>query len=359
MRNLIAFMFIAVTFLGSTTYGLTPSAEPYQCEVLRKVGSDFESVCSGTFLSKTLFLTAGHCFDILDVGPAKTARQSYAVKCGGEKVMKVLAVATHPGFYASSRMKFSPRLVDEISPDSTAAIAQVHYNDISLLVTEPAVISKLPSLPTEESSILYQKNSCRMFGFGMAPEDRFRDNMSLELGNAKDIYDNFCDMNSGNQCYLNVDFNERTSSSVPLMLAMTMPGVKYPRIDHGDSGAGLFCRDATGKEVLAGTITNMGSLNTLNVINKLEFIRHFLMLSANEAIEQAKPVRLEPNFHETLRLAYGFKARLAKDCRNIQPVLRSRYAELFSTCSDCAELSRQNLEAHRTQCAEHRNKRRA
>lgn len=298
MRNHISMLFISMTFFCPPVFGAI-SGEAYQCELLRDVGTSIDSICSGTFLSPTLFLTAGHCFDILDAGPARNAKRKYSVKCADQPLRAVLAVAPHPYLYSNSRFKFEPEMVGEINPESSNAYAKIAYNDMALLVTEPNSLTNFPSLPSIGQAIHYQRNSCRMFGFGTGMK-HYRDNLSLDIGRADSLSDNFCDMNSGKQCYLATEWGEITNAERPLMLAMSIIGEKYPSIDHGDSGAGLLCKDATGKEVLAGLITNGSSLNTVNVVNKMGFISHFLALTPAEAIEQSMTFKIEPNFREIL-----------------------------------------------------------
>lgn len=307
---------LATFFVGSgANAAFNPKAPSFQCQLVGHHKGLSKGMCSGTYISKTLFVTAAHCFDILETGPQNDPEKYFTIKCPAQRPKKVLAVAVHPYYFTTSPFEFGPGLVGVIDP-SGGQVSTVAYNDIALLTTEPSELTKFAMLP-EQDEADYIAGSCRILGFSEQycsadGSGCYRENFSLERRNDKKV-SFFCDLNTGAGCYLHSDFNEKTTSRNPLMLESTSSGMKYSQTGKGDSGGGMLCPTSKGVEVLAGVHVRMTPPNTVNVVNKLGFIKYFANLSAEEAIAKSLTFTMPADLRETLHLRESINQKLNPD----------------------------------------------
>lgn len=308
-----ALLFSLVALEGFSTHALDldTNAPNFQCRITRieLESKKEEGICSGTYLNDRIFVTAAHCFDILDVGANTNQTYSYSVNCFGRDPKLVLAVAVHPFYFHNDIYKFNSSLPLVIDP-KFGVFATNRYNDIAMVLTEPSGLTEFPDLPDQnfDSPLFYEKNSCRMLGFSPYYCDYesgsgcYREGFSLKVSSQEEMIDIFCDQSTGAGCYTSKWFNEKTNENSPLLIESTSLDLKSPKLGKGDSGGGLLCTNKSGKEVLAGVHVQSKTLNTVNILNKLGFINSFLGLDEDEFISKSETVKLAPEFRKTLIL---------------------------------------------------------
>lgn len=283
--TVLSIMSYFLTFGNCASAGTPPS---FQCALLKvELGEKPKRICSGTFLDNRLFLTASHCFKNSDFGLGPYATGNYFVQCLSGITVPVLSILAHP--YARTSM-----IGDDggsMAKLTTSDLSVTSYNDVAIVLTKPTQLIQFPKLPTKRRlSTEYATNSCSTLGFAPfycseAGEGCFRNGFSIILPEPKKSLLEQCNFATGKGCLVSRVFNETSSTPQPLMLKITKLGMMAPELTKGDSGAGILCATESGQEELAAVfVADMGA--AINVVNKIEFIQHFLSLSTTEIIKE-------------------------------------------------------------------------
>lgn len=291
-------------------------ASRYQCMLVRfDKASNFQHICAGTYLSKNVFVSAAHCYDILDGGRKLTSEDErvYGVTCdNGESVQQVKAVAIHPYYNVNEEYYYSNYAHEILNPKDSQV--QIPYNDIALSWTEDVGIDAFPSLPEKESSALssYKPDSCHFMGF--APkycdyetgEGCFRTGFTPIRNQFNEAI--LCDYKMGRDCFLNVMDQEFTNDESPLMFSVAS---EQNNISFGDSGAGLICDTNENTDVLVGVFSHYLEVSDGNMIpafvnltNKLSFVERFLNYNEIDFIDNAETYFLSDHYKKRLQLGH-------------------------------------------------------
>ncbi len=334
---------------GNYNYGLDGDAPKYQCELTSTdLKSGNQSLCSGTYLSANVFMTAAHCVDIRDNGRVNKSARSYEVKCYEKSSRSVKAIALHPYNQTNNFYFEDVSEPNQLNPEKIAFFSD--YNDIALLYTESIDFEEYPELPTEEFHKVsnYRSGSCRMLGYSPSHCNSsngygcYREGFSSSSYDRQDLLienkDEQCELSTGKNCYLSKLFKDSATEENPLLLSVGQLVSGQESIGSGDSGSGLLCKDALNKDIVVGVLSYIddSSLDSRYIFvhtkNKLNFIQELLDINETEFIAKTKAFSLHPEYVERLDVAEQIK-NLIESSRievNVSHVFIDEYSELLA-----------------------------
>ncbi len=309
MRLLITFVILSISF-SKNLLAITNSWPEYQC-MLQKFDPKteyLEGICSGTYLNSNVFVTAGHCVEILSAGNVTDQTYQYVIDCPSLNDLKyVKSIAVHPHFFINYEYQenFDSKVLNNNLVNSYINYDKVDYNDIALLYTESVNFKTYPILNTDRNFV---SSNCSFLGFSSeycSYEDGsgcYRTNIEIHKPNYdKDKYENNCNLESGDGCYLNR--NEKTYFPIYL-------GAKALKHSFGDSGSGMICEDQN-RKVLVGLVNRLGAVKPiLSISHKSQFINEFLSLDEQEFIEKSKNFLIDSTYRLVLEKSSEIKRKL-------------------------------------------------
>ena len=237
------------------------------------------NMCSGEFIGKNKFLTAGHCneekFDYIFISCSK-----YNEQVGEQVLYSVTDVQLHPEY----RGEGNPY-------------------DQAILTVERDIPFAPVELPENQSEVeqLLRKEDCVVFGYGMAGDNTF-----------------------GTLLGISVEFNGADFGPGVVGLG----GVSYPR--QGDSGAGLLCRkDPDSKWIRVGTVSQaeIGLANAALLSHSLDWISEQIKTDG----AKASSLDLSPSSRDLTQETQPAKA-LEDPPRNRKAQAKEAYGETYNEC---------------------------
>lgn len=316
-------------YIETQNYNLWDEDAPeYQCElsvINHKTGT--QGICSGTYLSPTVFLTAAHCIDTRDVGPVNNSTRSYKVNCHNKSFKNVKAIAIHPLNRVNNPTFEVIAEPNELNPERM--IYDTYYNDLAVLLTEPIDLSSFPMLPDQDFHNVdtYKNGSCRILGYSPAHCNSITGKGCFREGFSSKLYTNLpdselvetgelCELKTGNNCYISSFYNEYVDDLNPLLLSVGQISPGTESIGTGDSGSGLVCKDQINSDIVVGVLSHVDvrSLSEryifVNIKNKLNFIQKFLSFNDSEFMENSQTYTINPDYLERLNLEEEIKTQL-------------------------------------------------
>lgn len=287
-------------------FQIDSNAPGFQCSLNfhSKLTNESGITCSGTYINDRIFVTAAHCFSITDIVAYPNSNYEYYVKCYNQKKKTVKEISIHPQYYQYSlydkQITMPPRYLDP----KFKKLSAIPHNDIAVLLTDPISLAKYAKLPELKSNvpIFYQKDSCRTLGYSptycnsKTGKGCYRTNFNLELFHHKSLMDFFCNQETGEGCFSSVKYNENTNKNSPFLINLSSYKTKFLKMGKGDSGSGILCKDKNDNEVLAGIFTlDFVRLNTVNTVNKLNFIKSHIDITEEQFIDLSQQVQISPS----------------------------------------------------------------